>query len=79
VEVLRKKRQDLHAMQVTVSSEQQDVAPGRFVRVALPFDVGGEVDLAAARRALELAEKNCPVLATITPAVRTSIEVMGPV
>jgi putative redox protein len=81
VEVLRKKRQDLHNMQVTISSEQQDVAPWRFLPVALRFDVGGVVDLAAARRALEFAEKNCPVLAPITPAVRveTSIEVMGPV
>jgi hypothetical protein len=67
VEVLRKKRQDLHNMQVTVSSEQQDVAPWPFLPGALRFDVGGVVDLAAARRALELAEKNCPVLATIPP------------
>jgi hypothetical protein len=39
------------------------------------------VALSAARRALELAEKNGPVLATITPAVRgeTSSEVMGQV
>jgi uncharacterized OsmC-like protein len=44
------------------------------------MQVGGVVDLSAARRALELAEKNCPVLATISPAVRveTSIEVTGP-
>jgi uncharacterized OsmC-like protein len=38
------------------------------------------VDPAAARRALELAEKHCPVLATIAPTVRveTSIEVVAP-
>jgi putative redox protein len=77
VEVLRKKRQGLDTLEVTVSSEQEDVAPRRFVRIALRFEAGGDVDPAAARRALELAEKNCPVLATVAPAVRveTAIEV----
>jgi putative redox protein len=70
VEVLRKKRQDLDTLEVTVSSEQEDVSPRRFVRIALRFEVGGDVDPAAARRALELAEKNCPVLATVAPTVR---------
>jgi len=80
VEVLRKKRQDLRTLEVTVSSEQDDVAPWRFVRLVLRFEVGGVVELKAARRALELAEKNCPVLATVTPAVRveTSIDVLSP-
>jgi uncharacterized OsmC-like protein len=43
------------------------------------FEVAGVVDRAAARRALELAEKNCPVLATLAPSVRveTTIEVMS--
>ena len=79
VEVLRKKRQVLRTLLVTVSSEQQDVSPWRFVRVALRFEVGGDVDPSAARRALELAEKNCPVLATIAPTVpvETSIEVLA--
>ncbi len=80
VEVLRKKRQDLHTLEVVVASEQHDVAPWRFTRVALRFDVRGNVDPVAARRALELAEKNCPVLATIGPtvAVDASIEVTAP-
>ncbi len=77
VEVLRKKRHDPDSLEVTVSSEQEDVSPRRFVRIALRFEVGGDVDPAAARRALELAEKNCPVLATLAPTVRveTAIEV----
>jgi putative redox protein len=77
VEVLRKKRQGLHSLEVTVSSDQEEASPWRFVHLALRFDVGGDVDPAAARRALELAEKNCPVLATIAPTVRveTVIEV----
>lgn len=79
VEVLRKKRQDLRSLDVTVSSEQEAASPWRFVHLALRFEVGGDVDIVAARRALELAEKNCPVLATVAPLVRidTSIEVMA--
>jgi putative redox protein len=79
VEVLRKKRQDLHTLDVVVQSEQEDISPWRFRRVALRFEVAGDVDPAAARRALELAEKNCPVLATLAPSVRveTTIEVMS--
>jgi putative redox protein len=79
VEVLRKKRQDLRTLHVLLRSEQEDASPWRFLAVDLRFEVGGDVDPAAARRALELAEKNCPVLATITPTVlvETSIEVVS--
>jgi putative redox protein len=78
VVVLRKKRQDLRTLQVVVASEQEEVLPQRFVRIALRFEVGGDVELAAARRALEIAEKDCPVLASIAPNVRvdTAIEVV---
>jgi putative redox protein len=78
VEVLRKKRQGLRTLEVSVRSEQEDVAPWRFVRVAWRFEIGGDVDPAAARRALDLAEKNCPVLATLTPAVHveSSIDIV---
>lgn len=77
VVVLRKKRQELRSLEVVLASEQEDEAPRRFVHIAVRFEVGGDVDPAAARRALELAEKNCPVLATIAGAVRveTTIEV----
>jgi putative redox protein len=79
VEVLRKKRQGMRTLEVTVWSEQETTSPRRFVRFSLRFEVGGEVDPAAARRALELAEKNCPVLATLAPAVpvETTIDVIG--
>jgi putative redox protein len=78
VVVLRKKRQDLGTLQVVVASEQEEVSPQRFVRIALRFEVGGEIDPAAARRALEIAEKHCPVLASLVSTVRvdTAIEVV---
>ena len=79
VVVLRKKRQDLHSLEVVVASEQEDVAPQRFTHISLRFEVGGVVDAGAARRALELAEKNCPVLGSLAPAVavETSITVVA--
>lgn len=79
VVVLRKKRQDLRTLQVVVASEQEEVSPKRFVRIALRFEVTGDVDLVAARRALEIAEKDCPVLASIASTVRvdTAIEVVS--
>lgn len=80
VVVLQKKRQELSALEVTVVSEQQDVAPFRFLRITLRFEVSGVIETAAADRALALAEKNCPVLASLSPDVDvvTSIAVASP-
>ena len=77
VVVLTKKRQDLRALAVVVVSEQQDTAPFRFLRISLSFEVTGPVETAAADRSLVLAEKNCPVLASLSPDVEvlTSIVV----
>ncbi len=69
VVVLRKKRQDLRALEAVVESEQQDVAPLRFTRISVRFEVTGVIETSAADRALELAVKNCPVLASISPDV----------
>ena len=69
VVVLRKKRQDLRAMEVVVDSEQEELAPWRFVNISLRFELVGDIDPAAAQRSLELARKNCPVLATLAPTV----------
>jgi putative redox protein len=69
VVVLEKKRQDLHSLLVVLESEQEEVPPFRFVRIAVRFEVTGVIEKAAADRALELAEKNCPVLASIAPTV----------
>ena len=79
VVVLRKKRQDLRSLLVEVASEQEEALPQRFVRIALRFEVGGDVESVAARRALEIAEKDCPVLASLAPTVRvdTAIEVVS--
>jgi putative redox protein len=77
VVVLTKKRQELHGLRVVVHSEQQDSPPLGFVRIELRFEATGVIEGAAADRALELAEKNCPVLASLSDDVEivTSITV----
>jgi putative redox protein len=78
VVVLQKKRQDLRALVVVLESDQDDAPPQRFRRITVRFEVTGVIETAAADRALELAEKNCPVLASIAPTVDvvTSIAVI---
>ncbi len=77
VVVLKKKRQQLDTLTVVVESEQQDLPPGRFLRIVLAFEVTGVIERPAADRALELALKNCPVRASLSPDVEvvTSIAV----
>ena len=69
VVVLGKKRQELARLAVDITSEQQDVPPLRFTRITLHFTAAGVIETAAADRALELAVKNCPVLASLAPSV----------
>jgi len=78
VVVLEKKRQQMKALTVVVRSEQRDQPPLQFVRIELHFEVTGRIEKAAADRALELAEKNCPVLASLSPDldIVTSITVI---
>jgi putative redox protein len=76
VVVLRKKRQDLRRLTAVVQSEQEDVAPQRFTRIDVRFEVAGRVEVAAAVRALELAQKNCPVLASIASGVDVAVSIV---
>jgi putative redox protein len=78
VVVLQKKRQELRSLVVNLRSEQQEDPPFTFVRITVGFEVSGVIESAAADRALELAEKNCPVLASIAATVEviTSIIVL---
>jgi putative redox protein len=78
VVILGKKRQELRGLIVTIQSEQDDIAPLRFLRITLRFEVTGVIETAAADRSLELALKNCPVRASLSPDVDvvTSIAVL---
>jgi putative redox protein len=70
VEILRKQRQDLVTIDVTVDGDQQPDPPWTFRRVELRFTVGGRsLDREQVERAVELAvERYCSVLSTIREA-----------
>jgi putative redox protein len=76
VVVLRKKRQELRRLVVALEAEQEEAAPFRFLRISVGFEVSGVIEKAAADRALELAEKNCPVLASLSPGVEVDTSIV---
>jgi putative redox protein len=77
VVVLEKKRQELEALTVTLAAEQDDQPPLSFRRIQVDFEASGNVTQPAADRALELAEKNCPVLAGLSPTVEVSTSIVA--
>ena len=70
VEILRKQRQDVTAIECHVDGEQQADAPWTFRRVDLVFTVHGRaLDHGRVDRAVALAvEKYCSVLSTVAHA-----------
>jgi putative redox protein len=70
VEILRKQRQDVTAIDCRADGEQQADAPWTFRRVALAFTVRGrDLDVPHVERAVQLAvEKYCSVLSTVAAA-----------
>ena len=70
VEILRKQRQDVTAIECHVDGEQQADAPWTFRRVVLVFTVHGRaLDHGRVDRAVALAvEKYCSVLSTVAHA-----------
>ncbi len=78
IEILRKRRQDVDAVDVTVSGEQAAEPPWPYVRLSLHFQVTGRgVERMAVERAVSLSvDKYCSVLATIRGVARieTTIE-----
>jgi putative redox protein len=76
VEILRKQRQDLRALEVTVRSEQDREPPWAFRSIVTRFVLAGDVDEAKARKAVALAEgKYCAVAATLRDVVELGFEV----
>ena len=67
VEILRKQRQDLTALEVSVEGEQLDAPPFAFTNVALVFRASGHgLDPVKVQRAVEMSEERyCSVIATI--------------
>ncbi len=70
VEILRKQRQDLRALVITVRSVQDPDPPWTFRSIHMSVALTGNVDEGRAARAIDLAErKYCAVAATLRPVV----------
>lgn len=80
ISILRKKRQPVTGLEITVSGEQSSSHPHAFRLFKISYRVSGEgVDPEAVRRAVELSEeKYCSVGATLKESVeiRSSFEVL---
>lgn len=73
VVILRKQRQDLQALEVRITSEQDPDPPWTFRSIHMHFVLTGAVDDRKASRAIELSEsKYCSVAATLRSVVRLS-------
>jgi putative redox protein len=76
VEILRKQRQDLRGLEVTVRSRQDPEPPWTFRSIVTRFVLTGDVDETKARKAVALAEgKYCAVAATLRDVVQLGFEV----
>jgi putative redox protein len=72
ISILRKKRQSVTSLSVSVSGEQAEGHPASFRHLKVTYTVGGEdVDPEAVRRAIELSEeKYCSVGAALKEEVK---------
>lgn len=78
VHVIQKGRHPLQALAVTFEGERAGEHPRRFVRMALDFQITGQIDDRVVERAIELSRvKYCSVWNTVRPDVelRTSFTI----
>jgi putative redox protein len=77
VEILRKQRQDLHRLDVTVRSTQDPDPPWTFRAMHVRFVLAGTLDEKKAEKAVDLAEtKYCATAATLRSIVAITHEVV---
>jgi putative redox protein len=68
--ILRKKRQRATAYEIAVSGETAEEHPRIFTAITVEHRVGGEVEMEALRRSIELsATRYCPVNAMLSKSV----------
>ncbi len=73
VEILRKKRQRLDALEVEVSGERAAEPPTVWVKLEIVYKLRGNLDDKAVRDAIELSEKKyCSVAATLRKTAHVS-------
>lgn len=76
VEILKKQRADLHQLNVTAESVQDDDPPWRFRKIHLHYQaVGKGIDPEKLAKAIQLSEeKYCSVYATLKDAVEITYD-----
>ncbi len=76
MDILRKGRQDVEALHVTVSGRRRPETPRDYAELTSRFEVRGGVSEAKARRAVELSfQKYCSVYHTLRRDLEVSWEV----
>lgn len=74
VSILKKKRQDISALEIDVTGEKADEHPKKYTSIRIEFLIRGRnISEEAVRRAIELSmDKYCSVKATLEGAARVS-------
>ena len=75
ISILKKKRQQVTAFQVTADAEQAETYPKVFTHIHIHYIVEGkQVDPKAVERAMELSEtRYCPAQAMLAPTVKMKL------
>ena len=75
VGILKKQRQDLKDLDITVHGERADAIPSVFTAIRVEFEASGTVELEKLQKAVELSiEKYCSVAAMLRPTVSIQYE-----
>lgn len=62
ISILKKQRQEFTDLSVSIEGERRETIPSVFTKIHMTFNIAGEVDLAKAEKAAELAvKKYCSV------------------
>ncbi len=62
IQILKKQRQEIEDISVSVEGERADAVPAVFTKIRMQFRLKGDIDLAKAEKAAELAvKKYCSV------------------
>lgn len=74
VSIMRKSRQEMRGLHAEIEAEQDPAPPAAFRRIAITFVATGvALEAPVMERAIRLAKKECPVLASLTPDIEIDV------
>ncbi|HEX9824532.1 MAG TPA: OsmC family protein [Actinomycetota bacterium] len=74
VTIMRKSRQDMSALLAEIEAERDEGPPGAFRSIGITFVASGPaLEPAVMERAIRLARKECPVLASLDPGIEIEV------